>query len=173
VFGILLRLLPHTPNFTAVGAIALFAGAVYGGRLMFGVPLAIMAASDAVIGFYPGMVYTWLGFMLVAWFGVVFRRTSLRSTVLLGGLGGSVIFFVVSNFGVWQAGGLYAPTLAGLVRCFVMGIPFFGATLASSVFYGALLFGLRAAAGSTARLAGAEGRVKSNDSTSMIEYTYV
>jgi hypothetical protein len=140
--GVVLRLVPHAPNFTAVGAIALFAGAVLGKRAALLLPLAIMVASDLVIGFYPGITYTWVAFMLVACFGMAFRRAAYLNRVLLGGLGGGVIFFIVSNFGSWQAGGLYAPTMAGLAQCYLMALPFFGATLASSVIFSGILFGM-------------------------------
>lgn len=146
ILGVGLRLLPHAPNFTAVGAIALFAGAVLSARSAILLPLMIMVVSDLIIGFYPGIVYTWLGFVLVGCFGMVFRKASLHSRILLGSLGGSVIFFIVSNFGVWQAGDLYQPTPAGLVECFVMAVPFFGATLASSLVYSSVLFGVKDAA---------------------------
>lgn len=140
--GIGLRLLPHAPNFTAVGAIALLGGAVLSRKLALLLPVAIMAISDAVIGFYPGMLYTWLGFVGVAGFGMIFRNASFLNKTLTGSIGGSAIFFVVSNFGVWIAGGMYQPTIEGLIRCYVMAIPFYGATLSSGVVFGAVLFGM-------------------------------
>ena len=54
---------------------------------------------------------------------------------------GSVLFFVVTNFGVWLVGDLYPRTLEGLVACYVAGIPFFRNTLAGDLLYAAVLFG--------------------------------
>jgi len=53
----------------------------------------------------------------------------------------AVMFFVLTNFGVWAFSSLYPKTPGGLVDCFVMAIPFFGNTLLSSLFYSAVLFG--------------------------------
>ena len=50
------RLLPHPPNFTPIGAVALFGGACLADkRLAFLVPLAAMFLSDLVIGLHRGM----------------------------------------------------------------------------------------------------------------------
>jgi hypothetical protein len=53
----------------------------------------------------------------------------------------SILFFLVSNFGVWLGGALYPRTLEGLAACYVAAIPFFGATLLGDVVYAAALFG--------------------------------
>ena len=54
---------------------------------------------------------------------------------------GSVMFFTVTNFGVWLSSGMYPQTLSGLAACYVAAIPFFQNTLASDLFYAGLLFG--------------------------------
>ena len=53
----------------------------------------------------------------------------------------STLFFVITNFGVWAFDGLYPRTFEGLVVCYIAAIPFFGNTLAGSLFYTAVLFG--------------------------------
>ena len=50
----------------------------------------------------------------------------------------SVVFFVVSNFGVWVMGG-YTYDFSGFVACYVMAVPFFKNTLLSTVIF-SLLF---------------------------------
>jgi Family of unknown function (DUF6580) len=57
---------------------------------------------------------------------------------------GAVLFFVVSNLGVWALGiffPIYPMTLAGLLECYVAAIPFFWNTLLSDLLYAAVLFG--------------------------------
>jgi hypothetical protein len=54
---------------------------------------------------------------------------------------GSVLFFLVTNFGVWARDGLYAHTMAGLAECYVAAIPFFQNALVGDLFYTAALFG--------------------------------
>jgi len=60
----------------------------------------------------------------------------------LSALGASVIFFIVSNFGVWFSGVMYPKDLSGLVACYVAGIPFFQNTVLGDLFYSAILFGV-------------------------------
>lgn len=139
--GIALRFVPHLPNFAPVGAVALFAGAVLGWRLAVWLPLLVMMLSDFVLGFYPGIELTWAGFLLVALYGMLFRNARFSNRVTLGALGGSTIFFAVSNFGVWLSSGMYAHTIDGLVQCYTMALPFFRMTFMGDVFYGFVLFG--------------------------------
>ena len=67
------------------------------------------------------------------------RRTIVPVTGMA--FAASVLFFVVSNLGVWALDSMYPKTFAGLVTCYVAAIPFFGSTLAGSLFYTAVLFG--------------------------------
>ena len=61
-----LRLVPHPPNFTPIGAMALFSGAYLGRRgLAFVAPLAALLLSDAVLGFYSGMEFQYLSVALI------------------------------------------------------------------------------------------------------------
>ncbi|MEM1009466.1 MAG: DUF6580 family putative transport protein, partial [Myxococcota bacterium] len=67
---------------------------------------------------------------------------------LLGTLGSSVGFFVITNFAVWFSGKMYPKTWAGLMLCYEMAIPFFrntvqGDFLFSSIFFGAHVLGVR------------------------------
>jgi hypothetical protein len=137
-----LRLVPHPPNFTPIGAMALFSGAYLGRRGMaFVAPLAAMLLSDAVIGFYWGMQYTYVAVALIVLIGwaVQSRVTLLR--VGTAAIASSSLFFVVSNFGTWLSSGMYPHTLAGLAACYVAAIPFFQNTVAGDLFYAGILFG--------------------------------
>lgn len=142
------RLLPHPPNFTPIGALALFAGAYADRRSAWTVPLAALLISDAFLGFYNPllMAFVYGGFVVGGLLGHRFLREH-RSAARIGALAitNSVIFFVLSNFGVW-VGGMYPHTWEGLARCYVMAIPFFRNTLLGDLFYTAALFGLYEAA---------------------------
>lgn len=142
-FGVLLRVAPHPWNFAPVGAIALFAGAHFE-RRAFGilVPLATMLIGDAFIGFHLLMPVIYATYALIALLGTTLREKR-GSVAAVGGsvLASSVIFFVVTNFAVWMMGTTYAKTLAGLVTCYVMALPFFGNTLVSDALFTAILFG--------------------------------
>ena len=56
-------------------------------------------------------------------------------------LAGSVLFFLVTNFGTWLGGSMYPQDASGLLAAYVAGIPFFQWTVAGTLFYAALLFG--------------------------------
>lgn len=151
-----LRLVPHPPNFAPIGAMALFGGASFPSRrlaLLF--PLAAMLVSDLAIGLVRGdwsmglhglLPVVYASFLLIVCLGFWLR--SRRRVLPIAGatLAGSVLFFIVTNFGVWALGTLYPKTWEGLAACYVAAIPFFRNTLLGDGFYSALLFGTLAAA---------------------------
>lgn len=140
--GVAFRFLPHEPNFAPISAIALFGGAMLSWRKAIWLPLLVLMVSDSVLGNYSSIGYTWGAFLLIALFGMLFRHAKFVPRVLLGGVGGSIIFFVVSNLGTWiTTSDMYAHTLPGLIQCFAAGIPFFRPSLTSGLFYSAVLFG--------------------------------
>jgi hypothetical protein len=136
------RLVPHPPNFTPIGAMALFSGAYLGRRgLALLAPLAAMTLSDAVIGFYSGFWMTYLAVALIVVLGsLALSRVSVLR-VGVAAIASSVLFFLVSNFGTWALSGMYPHTIAGLSACYVAAIPFFQNTVAGDLFYATLLFG--------------------------------
>ncbi len=137
-----LRLVPHPPNFDAIGALALFGGAhFYDRRWAFGIPLAAMLLSDAVIGFHGQMLLVYACFALIVCIGFLLRERKSLLPVTGAAVASSVLFFLLTNFGVWAFGSLYPRTLEGLVTCYVAAIPFFGNTFAGTLFYAGVLFG--------------------------------
>lgn len=137
----LVRLLPHPPNFTPIGAMALFGAARFRDwRVGFLAPLAVLTLSQfAIRSFYLFPVIV-LAFMVISCIGLFLRRRSGVLTVSVAVLSGSVIFFLVTNFAVWAAGG-YPRTPGGLMLCYTAGIPFFWNTLGGDALYAAILFG--------------------------------
>lgn len=146
VAGVALRLLPHPANFAPIGAIALFGGAVLRPKLAWWLPVLAMIISDAFLGFHDTILFTWGGFALIALYGMSLRSTSNWIRIPLGALGSGLIFYVVSNFGVWVAGSIYPHTLQGLADCFVAAIPFFKTSLLADLVYSGVLFGAYALA---------------------------
>ena len=149
----LTRVIPHPPNFSPIEAVALFGGAYFAKRhWALLVPLLAMFASDLVLGLLNGGIY-WsyfasAGYLLVyacialsTLLGFGLRGKVGAGRVLAYSLAGSVLFFVVTNFGAWLSDPSYPKTAAGLVACYVAGIPFFQWTVLGTLFYSALLFG--------------------------------
>ncbi len=156
LLGFLSRVLPHLHNFTPIIAMALLAGA-FASRRYIGVllPLAAMLLSDLVINntiyahYYDGFAglgaalgngFSYGALLLLALLPTLFSKTTrTRWSTLFGfAIGGPVVFFLVSNFGVWLMGGMYPPTGAGLLACYAAGLPFAPATFYSTLLYGAV-----------------------------------
>ena len=135
------RLVPHPPNFTVIGALALFGGACFEKPLAaYLLPLAAMLLSDAVIGFHSGMPVIYLCFLLTTLLGRRMRGSRNIGMVAKMSLLSSVLFYVVTNFAVWAGGSMYPHTAQGLILCYTAAIPFFGNTLAGTMIYSAALF---------------------------------
>jgi hypothetical protein len=141
VVAVASRFLPHFPNMTAVGALALFAGASVKPRwLGVTLPIAIIAITDLALGFDATLLFGYAAWALIALLSS--RTLNSFSMVKLGGMSvfSSLCFFVVSNFGVWSVGGLYSRTTLGLVECFVAALPFLGQQMLGDLFFSGLLF---------------------------------
>ena len=132
IFGILARLIPHPPNFSPVTAIALFSGLNFKNKkFAFLIPILILFISDLLIGISMINIFVYSGFLLVVQLGSKIRSIRFLNIILA-----SLIFFIISNFGVWIIG--YPKTIDGLILCYTMAIPFFGYSLAGDLFFGYL-----------------------------------
>jgi len=108
-----------------------------------------MYLSDLVLGFFfydfgwfhGFMPFVYASFVVTVCLGFLVRRRLTPLTVGGAALMGSVLFFIITNFGVWLVGSLYPKTLAGLFSCYVAAIPFFRNTLAGNTVYTLVLFG--------------------------------
>ena len=137
-----LRLVPHPPNFTPIGAMALFGGAYFGRRAVaFAAPLGALLLSDAILGFHSGIPFVYGSVALVVLIGWAVAKRMTALTIAGAAVASSILFFALTNFGTWLTSGMYAPTLAGLAACYVAAIPFFQNTLAGDLLFSALLFG--------------------------------
>ncbi len=136
------RLIPHPPNLTAVTAMALFAGATLAcRRYAFLVPVLALLLSDLLIGFYSAMPFVYGAFMVTVGIGLLLRTRRGPLTIGAASLASSVMFYLVTNFGVWVGSGLYPRTLTGLIACYTAAIPFFRNMVVGDLFYATLLFG--------------------------------
>lgn len=150
------RLIPHMPNFSPLGALGLFGAAHFSKKyLAFLIPILATWLSDLYINnvvygeYYPEFVWFYRGFywqygsyLLITAAGLwIFRDRIRPAKVVSGALASGIIFFLVSNFGVWLGSKLYPQTLEGLMTCYVAGIPFYKGTLFGDLFYTGVLFG--------------------------------
>jgi hypothetical protein len=144
VLAAALRVAPHPWNFTPVGAMALFSGAVLKDRrLAFLFPLLALFVGDLFVGFYKlsVMLIVYASFLISVAIGLWLRDRRIIARISLATLLGAIQFFLVSNFAVWQFMNTYPHNSSGLLACYIAGIPLFWNTLAGDAVYAALLFG--------------------------------
>ncbi|MCS6948432.1 MAG: hypothetical protein NZM12_12535, partial [Steroidobacteraceae bacterium] len=119
-------------------------------REAFLIPLLALLAGDIAMGllggdwslaFHDTMPVVYVSFVLVVCLGRWLRARRSVARIAGATVAASVLFFVLTNFGVWALGSLYPKTWEGLVACYVAAIPFFHHTLLGDAFYVALLFG--------------------------------
>jgi hypothetical protein len=139
LFGFSLRFLPLGHNMAPIAAIALFSGAYLDRRIAPWVPLVIMVVTDIVLGLHDMVFFTWGAFILVGFMGMVLKKQKTPLSIFLMTVGGSLVFFAVSNFGVWLR--WYPLTFEGFVNCYVMALPFLRNTMAGNLVFSAVLFG--------------------------------
>lgn len=140
VAAVLFRIFPHAPNLVPVGAIALFAG--YGIKNKWGIaiPVVIMALSDFFIGYHDTMWFVYGSYIAIAIMGRVFASKLSLPTVVLLSISSSILFYVVTNFGVWLMGTMYTKDVSGLMQSYVYAIPFFRATLVGDVLFNGVIY---------------------------------
>lgn len=141
-FGVLARLLPHRPNIVPITALCLFAGAYLPKKFAF-LPLLALLISDYFIGFYGiSMLYVYGSFAIIAVIGLWLKKHRSVKWVLGSALLSSVLFFIITNFGVWAPPNNWYPhTLSGLIQSYTLAIPFFRNSLIGDIGYTILLFG--------------------------------
>lgn len=136
------RLVPHLPNLTSVTAIALFGGAMLPDRrLAFVVPLAALFLSDLLLGFHDQMFVVYGSFALIVCIGLWLQQHRSAATIAGAALASSLLFFAITNFGVWALDGMYPRTLQGLIACYTAALPFLRNTLEGDLLYTLVLFG--------------------------------
>lgn len=140
VLGVLTRLAPHPANFTALGAIALWSMTLIPSRpLAMLIPLFTLMLSDMWIGFHDQVGWVYTAFILVAVLSLWIEPRRSWARTFSGSLLASLVFFLITNFGVWAQGQIYPMNGTGLLESYIAGLPFLKNQIAGDLFYGALV----------------------------------
>ena len=133
---IISRMISDIPNFTATIALIMFTSYLIRDKfLSVLVILVSQIISDLYIGIYSSMFFVYGAYVFIALLSpIIMNKLSFKS-VLVSSLVTPTIFYIVSNFGVWVAGSLYPLTMAGLISCYIAGIPFFDESLVSTIIF--------------------------------------
>jgi len=163
IFAYLLVLIAVASRYLVVSHVALLNfTAVTGGLIYFGArrpwremlaPLAILMLSDFILTTYAyhyafhwqGYVTTWAWYVAAMVLGLLLLSAKVTvPRVAAGAVLGPTSFFVVSNYGVWAASGMYPHTLAGFWACYAAAIPFYRNDLAATTIVLTAAFGVPA-----------------------------
>ena len=129
-FSILIsRLIPHPPNFTTTIAVAFYLPALFGYRYII-ISLTAFIFSDLLIGAHNLLIFTWGSIIFIGLFSKYFYNFYLR---FFGIAASCILFFLISNFGVWVFSNTYSNDLNGVITCYIMGLPFLQNSLISSL----------------------------------------
>tara|TARA_B100000902_G_scaffold260353_1_gene246601 strand:+ start:1142 stop:1645 length:504 start_codon:yes stop_codon:yes gene_type:complete len=129
------RFIPHPPNFTSLLALSFYVPAILGLRYIPALILSF-AITDLFIGFHGLALFTWGSIIFI---GLISRFFLINTkNRIFGCLLGVVIFFIVTNFGVWSLGS-YGYTLNGLITCYTLALPFLGNTLVSTIIFSSII----------------------------------
>lgn len=140
IAGVISRLIPHIANVAPVGAIALFSGYATKSKWYWTIPLIIMALSDVFLGFHSTIWFVYASYCITALLGRVFVQHPTPVRVATLSVISSIIFYLVTNFGVWITGTMYTKNLQGLMESYLYAIPFFRATLLGDLMFNGVLY---------------------------------
>ena len=129
------RFIPHPPNFTSLIALSFYIPAILGIRYLPALVISFVV-TDVVIGLHSITFFTWGSVIIIGLISVYFTSSILSR--LSGALLGALIFYLISNFGVWITGS-YGYTIEGLIACYTLALPFFGYTLVSTIVFSSII----------------------------------
>ncbi len=99
-----------------------------------------MFFSDIFLGFHSAMPYVYGSFIMISVLGTILQKNQTILRIATIATISSLLFFVITNYGVWATTMMYSKDAAGLLNAYLMGIPFFKNTLMGDLFYTITLF---------------------------------
>ena len=104
-------------------------------------PLAIMLVSDLIIGLHGLMFWTYGSIVLITLFSYQYIKKKFINVIKLS-LVSPILFFLVTNFGVWLTSTTYSPDLSGLMTSYTMGLPFLANSLISTILFSSCFYAI-------------------------------
>ncbi len=161
VFAVIARFLTlHLHNVAPFEAMMIFGVfALHRKSLSLILPLAAWFVTDLIINntIYAGsnegftwisqsFVFAMIAMLLIFGFTQYLKKRSEDKGHIIGHYGlasvvSPLLFFAVSNFGVWAGMNMYPPTLSGLGMCYVSALPFLTYGMASTIGF-SIIFGV-------------------------------
>ena len=82
------------------------------------------------------MLFTSASIIIIGLISKYFNKSIIFR--IFGAFIGAVIFYLVTNFGVWS-GGSYGYHLSGFLTCYILAIPFFGYSVLSTLIFSVII----------------------------------
>lgn len=147
------RLIPHPPNLTPLLAVGLMSGMLFKSRAVsFGVMFVATLSSDIVLNSFDQTVQSWnynsydqlTVYATLILLSVLGKYLQPRKFLHASGLalGGSLLFFLTTNFTCWLTGNMFPPTFSGMLQNYAFALPFLGNTLVGDQFWTLFLVGV-------------------------------
>lgn len=132
----LARLIPHPPNFTPIIAVAILSGYFFKNIYISFLTLIIsMLIADIFLGFHSNIFFVYISLLIISYtFFKIGEKINYKNLIFYSFFG-SLVFFIISNFGVWLLGEMYEKNLTGIIECYILAIPFFGNTFLSTLIF--------------------------------------
>ncbi len=140
----LTRFLPHPPNVTPLMAMGLFGGTYFTDkRIAILIPVLAMFCADLFLGIHATMLWVYSSVIIMVGLGILLEKHKNAATIGGASILGSLLFYLITNFGVWATGGGFAHpiTIYGLTATYIDGLPFLRNALAGDLVFTAILFG--------------------------------
>lgn len=135
ILAILCRIFPHPPNVAPIGGLALFSGKNIDSKFAYIVPILVMILSDMFLGLHSVILFVYFAFLIYVFIGRRISRVNNFSHIMIAVFTSSLLFFLITNFGVWFVSGLYPRTFDGLVAAYYMALPFYRNTIIGDLIY--------------------------------------
>ena len=147
LIAIVSRFIPHPPNFTPILSICFFSGIMFNKiKYAYSIPIIFMLLSDLIIGFYSLIFWVYFSLIIIISLGIYLNKNYQKSNnskpivLYLGTVSSSLIFYLISNFGVWIGSVFYKQDISGLINCYVAALPFLKNNLLSNLFFTTIIF---------------------------------
>lgn len=132
------RFIPHPPNFTSLIALSFYVPVIMGRKFIPAVILSFFI-TDFFLGFHSIVFFTWGSVLIIGIISKYFANTILSR--VSGALFGTVVFFILTNFGVWVLGS-YGYTFDGLMVCYALALPFLAYSFISTFIFSGVIEGI-------------------------------
>jgi len=133
------RLVPHPPNFTPILAGAIFMPFMVQRSFGMAIPILIMLISDLIIGFHGLMIWTYGSLVLITFLSYQLVDKKFLNLFKVA-LASPLIFYLLTNFGVWLTTAMYSNDFVGLITAYTMGLPFLANSLLSTILFSSCFY---------------------------------